>query len=99
MSRQIIHWKSLYAGDIDVVILGDSNLCADRWERDDYVKKELATMAQSSQQLVTGTTRIELVGQTVQKSCIDTATLMLERRSLDLLLKQSVIVIILESEY
>ena len=77
LSRQITHWKSLYAGGRDVVILGDSNLCADQWERDDYVNKELATMTQdfmleqSSQQLVTCTTRIELVGQTVQKSCID----------------------------
>ena len=41
------------------------------------MNKELATMTQdfmleqSSQQLVTCTTRIELVGQTVQKSCID----------------------------
>ena len=69
------------------------------------MNKELAimtqdfTLEQSSQQLVTCTTRIELVGQTVQKSFIDTATLILERRSLALLLKQSVIVIILESEY
>ena len=77
LARQISHWKSLYAGGRDVVILGDSNLCAMQWEDDNYVHKEMAMMTQdflleqSSKQLVTSITRVELSGLSVQRSCID----------------------------
>ena len=77
LSRQISHWKSLYGRGKDVVILGDSNLCAMQWDEVSYINKELANMIQdfmleqSSQQLVNSITRIESAGQMVQRSCID----------------------------
>ena len=64
LGRQISHWKSLFRGGRDVVIIGDSNLCAEQWDNDDHVYKELATMTQdflleqASQQLVDSPTRI-----------------------------------------
>ena len=38
LQRQTQHWKSLYKGSRDVVIMGDSNLCAKKW---------MSTMVQS----------------------------------------------------
>ena len=61
----------------DVVILGDSNLCADKWNHESYFNKELATMVQdfllqqASQQIVKEPTRLELVRGNLLKSCID----------------------------
>ena len=77
LTRQIDHWKSLYAGGKDVVILGDCNLCASQWIEDGYQHKELANAVQdflleeASEQLVKEVTRIELVGGQVQRSLID----------------------------
>ena len=57
------------------MILGDSNLCATNWDMGHY--QVLANMVQdylletTSQQLVTGNTRAELVGGLLQNSCID----------------------------
>ena len=75
--RQIGHWKTLFATGRDVVILGDSNLCAMQWDSDSYQHKQLASMVQdflleeASQQLVTDITRSELVRNVIQTSCID----------------------------
>ena len=77
LGRQINHWKSLHRSGRDVLILGDSNLCAHQWEEENYQPKMLANMVQdyllevTSQQLVTSTTRAELVGGVAQNSCID----------------------------
>ena len=77
LCRQVSPWKSLYAGGRDVVILGDSNLCANQWENENYQRRELAIMVQdylleeTSYQLVAGNTRSELVGGVAQISCID----------------------------
>ena len=77
LTRQIEHWKSLYVGGKDVVILGDSNLCTTKWLDGSYQYKGLANMVQdflleeASEQLVTETTRTELVAGTVQRSIID----------------------------
>ena len=77
LSRQILHWKTLFSGGKDVLILGDSNLCADQWHSDSYQHKELAHMVQdfmleeSCEQMVRGTTRMEVVAGTVHTSTID----------------------------
>ena len=77
LARQICHWKTLSATGRDVLILGDCNLCAHKWENDSYQHKQLASMVQdfmleeATQQLVTSTTRSELVAGEVQSSCID----------------------------
>ena len=77
LARQIGHWKNLFETGKDVLILGDSNLCAHKWEEDNYNHKQLANMVQdflleeASQQLVTKITRSELVAGEVQTSCID----------------------------
>ena len=77
MARQVSHWKTLYTGNKDVVILGDSNLCAEQWLEDNYQHKDLANMTkdflleEASEQLVNGVTRSELVAGVLQRSCID----------------------------
>ena len=77
LSRQVSHWKTLHETGRDVVILGDSNLCALQWEGEGYQHRELANKVQdylleeASQQLVTGITRSEISGGVVQTSCID----------------------------
>ena len=46
LRRRIDHWRSLHAGGRDVVILGDSNLCAFKWQEEAYQYKTLASMIQ-----------------------------------------------------
>ena len=77
LERQVSHWKTLHETGRDVVILGDSNLCALQWEGEGYQHRELANKVQdylleeASQQLVTDITRSEISGGVVQTSCID----------------------------
>ena len=77
LERQILHWKTLYKDRRDVVILGDSNICAKQWMNENYTLKELSNKVQdflleeSSDQLVKDITRSELVAGNVQTSCID----------------------------
>ena len=77
LGRQIDHWKTLFVGGRDVLILGDCNLCAEKWNNEDVMYPELANMIQdflleqASQQVVTSFTRVEKVGAIVQKSIID----------------------------
>jgi hypothetical protein len=77
LSRQIDHWKSLFSRGKDVVILGDSNLCAEQWLNESYQHKDLANLTkdflleEASEQLVSGITRSELVAGIIQRSCID----------------------------
>ena len=78
LQRQINTWKNLCQGNKDVVILGDANLCAKKWELDDYHDKELADMVRhflltyDLSQTVSDYTRSEIGrGGNVVKSCID----------------------------
>ena len=48
LKRQINHWKTLHAGGRDTIILGDANLCALKWEEEDFQYKELALQDQES---------------------------------------------------
>ena len=78
-ARQIHYWSGLYSQNRDVVLLGDANLCANKWNDADYEgsKKVLANMIQeqlleySSYQIVEGFTRSELVNDIVNQSTID----------------------------
>ena len=78
-ARQINYWSSLYTHNKDVMILGDANLCASKWNDADYdgSKKALADMIQeqllehSSYQIVEGFTRSELGNNIVNQSTID----------------------------
>ena len=76
LSRQIAHWKTLFIAGKDVVILGDSNLCAKLWTSDSFQHKDLANMVQdflleeASQQLVTEATRSEQMNGEVHSSII-----------------------------
>ena len=78
LSRQANHWKSLSTGNRDVVCLGDVNLCAKKWNDENFAQKELSTIVHdylletSSTQLVKGFTRSE-TGQSgeITRSCID----------------------------
>ena len=78
LRRQINNWKNLCQSNKDVVILGDANLCAKKWELDDYHEKEIADMVRhflltnDLTQTVSEYTRSEIGrGGIVLKSCID----------------------------
>ena len=78
LDRQIEHWKSLFSkGKNDVIILGDCNICSDKWDDNDFIYKEQANKIQdflleySCQQIVTSFTRMELSGGIMHKSIID----------------------------
>ena len=74
-------WRNCTASvDKDFVALGDMNLCAKRWDEQDYQHKELANKLkdfmneENCAQLVDSYTRIRSVGGNIQRSCIDHAT-------------------------
>ena len=77
LSRQVNHWRTLAAEDRDLILLGDANLDAMKWENNDYINKDLANLVidfnleESVSQLVSENTRTELRGGRVEKSCID----------------------------
>ena len=79
LSRQIALWRSLYRLGKDVVILGDANLDAKKWNNTDYRPnlKALANLVQehlleeSSYQVVQDFTRSEMTKNVVHSSCID----------------------------
>ena len=77
LTRQVKHWKSLYAGGRDVTILGDANLCAIKWNNASYQYKSLSDITQdflletSSFQQVREYTRSELSCNGLVRSCID----------------------------
>ena len=77
LDRQIGHWKTLYSQGRDVLILGDCNICAAKWNDDNFPNMDLANKIQdfllkhASLQLVTSITRVELKNGLVQKSIID----------------------------
>ena len=77
ITRQIEHWKSLFRGGRDVVVLGDSNLCAKQWNDQNYNMKHISNKVQdflleeTCEQLVTDLTRSEIANGVVQSSCID----------------------------
>ena len=78
-TRQILYWKGLYSKNKDLVIMGDANLCSNKWNDANYdaSKKVLSALIQdqlleeSSHQIVEGFTRSELVNGVVQQSTID----------------------------
>ena len=72
------HWRQLCRSNRDMVSLGDANLCAFRWNDNDYSHSELADMVHgylldtNSSQVVNQYTRSEIVrGGQVSQSCID----------------------------
>ena len=86
LSRQIEHWKSLYMLGKDVIIMGDSNLDAKKWNDSDYDAslKSLGSVVQehlleeSSYQLVKDFTRSEISRNTVHVAVLITYILMLQ---------------------
>ena len=78
LGRMIGHWRSLASSKKDLVCLGDANLCAMKWNNDDYYLKDLSESVQTflletnCDQLVRSYTRSEIgQGGTVSRSCID----------------------------
>ena len=78
LDRLVNHWKGLSSSNKDVLILGDANLCAYRWNDDDYNLKNLSNIVhdflleESFFQLVKDYTRSEFFrGNIVSRSCID----------------------------
>ena len=70
--------QSLCAGSKDVICLGDANLCANRWNDENFAQKELADLTHnflletSCCHLVKGFTRSEVGPQgEISRSCID----------------------------
>jgi exonuclease III len=62
------------------VALGDANLCAKSWNENNFRYKELANevhtflLSETCSQIVNKFTRVQKVGNTIQKSCIDHVT-------------------------
>ena len=77
LCRQIEHWRTLFLGGKDVVILGDSNLCSHQWDLETYANRDLALMVQdflleqASHQIVKESTRMEIVRGALNTSCLD----------------------------
>ena len=78
LKRQIEHWKTLHTGGRDTIILGDANLCALKWEDENFQHKDLALQVQeylletSSYQMVKEPTRVgTIAGDGISSSCID----------------------------
>ena len=77
-TRQTRLWKNISKGNKDVLCLGDANLCAERWNEENFKDKELAEITHnflvetSSSQIVKGFTRSEVgAGGELVRSCID----------------------------
>ena len=79
LNRQIHFWRSLYKLKKDIIILGDANLDAKRWNDADYNVnlKSLSNLLQehlleeSSHQIVKEFTRSEMRNNSIQRSLID----------------------------
>ena len=87
LRRLCNHWRHLCRSNRDMVSLGDANLCALKWNDNDYAHSELADMVQgylldtSSSQVINEVTRSEIVrGGQVSRSCIDNCYTNNERR-------------------
>ena len=76
-------WRNCTQDDKDFIALGDMNLCAKRWEDQSYPLKDLANCVkdfmseENCSQVIQNYTRIRAVNETVQRSCIDHATVAL----------------------
>ena len=77
LNRQIAHWKKLYNGGNDVVILGDANICYFKWNEASYAHKQVSDLIhdflleQSSFQQIKCFTRSEISSNGISRSCID----------------------------
>ena len=80
LKQHISQWEELLATGRDFVALGDANLCALSWNENDFRLKELSNEVQhfflreTCFQLVNKFTRVQKVGNTIQKSCLDHVT-------------------------
>ena len=76
----INQWEDIASAERNFVCLGDANLCALSWNEADYKHKNLANKTQtfvlreSCSQIVNRFTRIQKVGNQLQKSCLDHVT-------------------------
>jgi hypothetical protein len=78
LERQISHWKTLHARGRDKIVSRDANLCALKWEEENFHYKELALQLQeylletSSYQMVKEPIRLgNTVGEGISATCID----------------------------
>ena len=78
LRRVLSHWKEICRGDKEFVFLGDANICAFKWNDDNYSLSEHAGLVQeflletSGSQIVDKYTRSEVVrGGNISHTCID----------------------------
>ena len=80
LKKHIKQWVEIVATGRSFVALGDANLCAKTWNDPDFKFKDMANEVQnfllqdSCSQLVNKFTRVQKVGDTLQKSCLDHVT-------------------------
>ena len=80
LKKHIKQWVEIVATGRSFVALGDANLCAKTWNDPDFKYKDMANEVQnfllqdSCSQLVNKFTRVQKVGDTLQKSCLDHVT-------------------------
>ena len=73
-------WRNSTKDNKDFVALGDMNLCAKKWDEPSYQYKDLANSVkdfmfeENCSQLIDSITRIRSVNGTLQRSCLDHAT-------------------------
>ena len=67
LRRMISHWKSLSGGQRELICIGDANICAFKWNDDDYNMIEPAELVQDyllescSAQIIDQFTRSEIL--------------------------------------
>ena len=77
LRKHISQWQEIANTGRNFVTLGDANLCALTWNETDYKLKDLSNEVQmfnlreSCFQLVNKYTRVQKVGNTLQRSCLD----------------------------
>ena len=80
LKQHISQWQELVDTGRNFVALGDANLCAKSWNENNFRYKELANEVQNfllretCSQIVNKFTRVQKVGETIQKSCLDHVT-------------------------
>ena len=73
-------WRRLASEDKDFIALGDTNLCAKKFDDQNYIHKDLVDIfkdfliEESCYQIVDDFTRIRMVNGEVQRSCLDHIT-------------------------
>ena len=80
LSKLMNIWRRCAAEDKDFIALGDINLCAKQWDEPGYAHAQLSDLVKDFMleedccQVVDGYTRLRMVNDEIQRSCLDHVT-------------------------